>query len=81
MTCRNVSKACKVIGYSREQCHEIGRNFWTYGGDRLLGRIPGAHSPHPNRVAAEVEQAILEHSLAHPATVPCASLPGANALG
>ena len=29
----NVSKACKVMGYSRQQFHEIRRNFKTYGAD------------------------------------------------
>jgi hypothetical protein len=28
----NVSKACKVMGYSRQQFYEIRRNFQTYGG-------------------------------------------------
>jgi hypothetical protein len=27
----NVSKACKLIGYSRQQFYEIRRNFQTYG--------------------------------------------------
>jgi len=31
----------------------------------LLDRLPGSRSPHP-RVAGEIEQAILEHGLAHP---------------
>ncbi|MBI2585014.1 MAG: IS481 family transposase [Rhodospirillales bacterium] len=63
---QNVSKACKVMGYSRQQFYEIRRNFQTYGADGLLDRLPGARTPHPNRVAAEVEQAILDHALAHP---------------
>lgn len=29
----NVSKACKVIGYSRQQFYEIRRNFQTYGAE------------------------------------------------
>lgn len=32
----------------------------------LVDRLPGAKGPHPNRVAAEVEQAILDYALAHP---------------
>ncbi len=27
----NVSKACKLIGYSRQQFYEIRRNYQTYG--------------------------------------------------
>jgi len=32
----NVSKACRIIGYSRQQFYEIRRNFQTYGADGLL---------------------------------------------
>jgi hypothetical protein len=27
----NVSKACKIVGYSHQQFYEIRRNFQTYG--------------------------------------------------
>ncbi len=47
----NVSKACKIMGYSRQQFYEIRRNFQTYGAEGLLDRMPGANGPHPNRVA------------------------------
>jgi transposase InsO family protein len=63
----NVSRACQVMGYSRQQFYEIRRNFQTYGADGLLDRLPGAKGPHPNRVSEAVEQAILAHSLEHPA--------------
>lgn len=62
----NVSKACKIVGYSRQQFYEIRRNFQTYGAEGLLDRLPGPKGPHPNRVSEEVEQAILQHSLDHP---------------
>ena len=55
----NVSKACKVMGYSRQQFYEIRRNFQTYGADGLIDRLPGAKGPHPNRVSEEIEYAIL----------------------
>jgi len=57
----NVSKACRVMGYSRQQFHEIRRNFQTYGAEGLLDKVAGARPPHPNRVAENVEQAILDH--------------------
>jgi transposase-like protein len=60
----NVSRACRVMGYSRQQFYEIRRNFQTYGAEGLLDRMPGAKGPHPNRVAAEIETAILKHALA-----------------
>ena len=62
----NVSRACKVMGYSRQQFYEIRRNFQTYGAQGLLDRLPGPRGPHPNRVAAEVEEAILAHAMEHP---------------
>jgi hypothetical protein len=62
----NVSKACKIVGYSRQQFYEIRRNFQTYGAEGLLDRLPGPKGPHPNRVGEEIETAILEHSLEHP---------------
>jgi transposase InsO family protein len=62
----NVSRACKALGYSRQQFYEIRRNFQTYGAEGLLDRMPGAKGPHPNRVAQEIETAILDHALEHP---------------
>jgi transposase InsO family protein len=66
----NVSKACKVMGYSRQQFYEIRRNFQTYGADGLIDRLPGPRGPHPNRVSADIEQAVLDHALAHPCHGP-----------
>lgn len=66
----NVSKACRVMGYSRQQFYEIRRNFQTYGAEGLIDRLPGARGPHPNRVPAEIEQAVLDHAFAHPCHGP-----------
>jgi transposase InsO family protein len=66
----NVSKACKVMGFSRQQFYEIRRNYQTYGAEGLIDRMPGARGPHPNRVDEAVEAAILEHCLYHPAHGP-----------
>jgi transposase InsO family protein len=62
----NVAKACRLMGYSRQQFYEIRRNFQTHGAAGLLDRLPGPRGPHPNRVSPEIEEAILEHCLAHP---------------
>ena len=62
----NVSRACRIMGYSRQQFYEIRRNYQTYGADGLIDRLPGARGPHPNRVSDEIEAAILSHSLDHP---------------
>lgn len=62
----NVSKACKIMGYSRQQFYEIRRNFQIYGSDGLLDKLPGTTGPHPNRVSEVIEQAILDYSLVNP---------------
>ena len=62
----NVSKACRVMGHSRQQFYEIRRNFQTYGADGLFDKVARARVPHPNRVAENVEKAVLDHALAHP---------------
>ena len=66
----NVSKACKIMGYSRTQFYEIRRNYQTFGSEGLLDRLPGARGPHPNRVDPAVEKAVLGHSLEHPGHGP-----------
>ena len=62
----NVSKACRIVGYSRQHFYEIRRNFQVHGAEGLLDRLPGAKGPHPNRVAPPIEKAILAHALKHP---------------
>ena len=62
---QNVSKACRVMGYSRQQFYEIRRAYQTHGAAGLVDRLPGPRGPHPNRVSEEVEKAVLEHCLAH----------------
>ena len=62
----NVSKACKIVGYSRQQFYEIRRNFQLYGAEGLIDQLPGPKGPHPNRVSEEIEQAVLAHALEAP---------------
>jgi len=66
----NVSRACRLVGYSRQQFYEIRRNDQTYGAEGLIDRLPGAKGPHPNRVPEAIEQAVLDHGLAHPCHGP-----------
>jgi len=63
---KNVSKACKTMGYSRQQFYEIRRSFQMYGSQGLIDRLPGPRGPHPNRVEEAVEKAILAHCLEKP---------------
>ncbi len=58
----NVSKACKIVGYSRQQFYEIRRNFQLYGAEGLIDQLPGPKGPHPNRVSEEIEQAVLDQA-------------------
>lgn len=62
----NITKSCTMVGYFRQQFYEIRRTFQTYRADSLIDRLPAPRNPHPNRVPERVEQAILEHTLAHP---------------
>lgn len=66
----NVSKACRIMGYSRQQFYEIRRNYQTYGSQGLLDRLPGAKGPHPNRVEQHIEEEILAYSLEFPTHGP-----------
>jgi hypothetical protein len=34
----NLSKPCKLIGYTRQQFYEIRRNFQTWGAEGLIDR-------------------------------------------
>ena len=58
------------MGYSRQQFYEIRRNYQTYGSEGLLDKLPGCKGPHPNRVAPEIEQAILVFCLDNPTYGP-----------
>ena len=66
----NVSKACQIMGYSRQQFYEIRRNFQLYGAEGLIDKLPGCKGPHPNRVSEEIEKAILDYSLENPTHGP-----------
>lgn len=63
---QNVSCACRVMGYSRQQFYEIRRQYQTHGAAGLVDRLPGTRGPHPNRVSEEAEQAVLAHCLQAP---------------
>ena len=43
----NVSKACKIVGYSRQQFYEIRRNFQLYGGRGADRPASGAEGTAP----------------------------------
>ena len=70
----NVSRACRIMGYSRQQFYEIRRNYQTYGAEGLIDRLPGARGPHPNRVCPRRSRPPSSPipSIV-PATAPCGS--------
>jgi hypothetical protein len=37
----NVSKACRLVGYSRQQFYEIRPNYQTFGGEGLVDNMRG----------------------------------------
>ncbi len=43
----NVSKECRIMGYSRQQFYEIRRNYQTYGAEGLIDQLPGAEVAAP----------------------------------
>lgn len=51
---RNVSKACKVMGYSRQQLYEIRPNYQTYGsaGGGAINRLEAGPTPEPRGAGA-----------------------------
>ncbi len=49
---KNVSRACKIMGYTRQQFYEIRRNYQTFGADGLIDRLPGPKGPHCARPSA-----------------------------
>lgn len=62
----NVSKACQLMGYHRDSFYEIRRAFQVGGVAALVEQRRGPKEPHPNRVAPEIEQKILDYALEEP---------------
>ena len=62
----NVSKACQIIGYHRDTFYEVRRAFQVGGVAALVEQKRGPKSPHPNRVAPEIEEQILALCLERP---------------
>src|SRR5262245_61716330 len=63
---KNVSKACELMGYHRDTFYEVRRAFQVGGVAALVEQKRGPRGPHPNRVAPEIEAAILTYALDHP---------------
>lgn len=62
----NVAKAARMLGYHRDTFYEARKAFQSGGIDALIEQRRGPRSPHPSRLAREIEARILEYSLAKP---------------